>query len=999
MATVTKYCKTITQTTGGKFATFENLNNIKNNTTGSYAESHTRIKGKSGSPNRPSTLTLTNFDFNLPSGALIKKIIVEYRHSKLKYNDKVCNIGAPTISLINVSGASGKGVAPTTSLQTNSKTFNVSPKASQVNSSNFGVKIDYPANTNSYEGYMRISYIRIKIEYVDSDYTLNIKKTIGEYNNDPYAIQVNLSNKNLTNNNPNVVITSPAGFTFNSSDGSGNLTQNNAHTFTWNPSLTSKKGTATLNITFDTDVVFPFGADSYTGTFTAVEKYKNTTANYAATITRKPAIIDEETEEVIEDLPADPESQIENPIHFIKQNELINCDLQLTDEELELGTSNYFHLQVYENPGYIIEDYDDLSDLDYLTFYDSSGGDHTHYVFSSQQFDERGNIKNFESIKFGNPYDETLPTEISIILYYYRSGYTPFIMRNIRIHLIPPALGVPFLTLLKPSDEEIDRLGNLHTYVAQTILKHTTDDVYERDWLKNNRIGVFNNAIQENITITEETDPETGEIIEVITDSTDYDNLTIDDIFEHAEYWSKALPIGNEYLNLECEFTHNKDYPLYILITGDYLESLNYNYDVGDVSFTEPCIVEQSFYNNREPSGIYPQPISNLIIEDGSNAELIIPPINDSSTLIFSNWELEEDYGTNDNLAVRGIGLISNIEKTDELSVYAVLKSPTGLTGERSLIIDSNENILSIGGLGDLWGLTINDFKELEDWEFQIRFSNLLNDSDSSVNFGDVQMVIFVEEITHQEIITEIEGINLGYYGVTVKSVEIPEGLETDTSYLTTDGTDTNDAYRQNIRQKYITLEMSVGSCDLELSTSNLRQLTKLLVNDRDQYTRPIPKRITFSHYPDVYWEYLLEKALDIDAQITNYIVKAQLTIPAGTSYSKEAIVTNTVGYVQGLAAVSPVIQIIPSSDTIEVLETVSNKKFNMGYSGDWYNKIVEINCEDMAVYLMDNEDDVDVLDISSAVDINSDWFRLHGEYNFSTTNCTFRKLTYNERW
>ena len=97
MATVTKYAGKIVQDSGGKFRTFENLNNIKTNTTGAYAESSGLIKGKNSSPNTPSTLYLTNFGFNLPTGALVKKITVEYQFSKIKYGGHVCNLPAPTI--------------------------------------------------------------------------------------------------------------------------------------------------------------------------------------------------------------------------------------------------------------------------------------------------------------------------------------------------------------------------------------------------------------------------------------------------------------------------------------------------------------------------------------------------------------------------------------------------------------------------------------------------------------------------------------------------------------------------------------------------------------------------------------------------------------------------------------------------------------------------------------------------------------------------------------
>ena len=185
MASVTKYPGTITQTTGGKFRDFKNLNNIKNTTTGSYAVSNGNIRGKSGSPNRPSTLTLKNFGFNLPNGAEVTKVTVTYRHKKTGSGGHTLNIPAPTLTLLGTGSNTftKKGAAPTTSMVTHNYAVSTSKiTRAQVNSSNFGVKIDYPTNTNSYEGTVSISYVRVTVEYKTSSYGVTVKKTSGGYN-------------------------------------------------------------------------------------------------------------------------------------------------------------------------------------------------------------------------------------------------------------------------------------------------------------------------------------------------------------------------------------------------------------------------------------------------------------------------------------------------------------------------------------------------------------------------------------------------------------------------------------------------------------------------------------------------------------------------------------------------------------------------------------------------------------------------------------------------
>ena len=176
-----------------------------------------------------------------------------------------------------------------------------------------------------------------------------------------------------------------------------------------------------------------------------------------------------------------------------------------------------------------------------------------------------------------------------------------------------------------------------------------------------------------------------------------------------------------------------------------------------------------------------------------------------------------------------------------------------------------------------------------------------------------------------------------------------------------------------------------------------LRQLTKLFTNEKDQYNRPIPKRLQFTHYPTDYFEYIMEEPFDVTTEITDYNVKATLTIPSGTSYSLDDTVTNTVGNANGLAAINPTILFRPSDTNIQIKETLTEQSFQMGYSGNWQDYTIELDCDDRRVYLIKDEDTK--IDISKYVDFNSDWFSLHGEYSFSGTGCVIRTVEYTERW
>jgi len=972
------------------------LSNIRNAAEDSHAVSSVLIQGKSETKNRPSTISCTGFNFNLPLGAEPTKIIVEYRHRKntgsdysSKYPKRVLNIPAPTISLLGVSGFSAKGVAPTTTMKTNTKTFNVKGKISraQLNSSGFGCRINYPTNTNKWNGYLRISYVRVRVEYVLSDYTVKVDAVDG-YNNEPFDVTLRISNKNLTRYNPTLTLTTPVGFTYESYEGTGKITKVNNTTYRWEP-MVGGSGSSNVTVRFTPSVTYPSGSDVFTGTFTLSESLNGSNATKTVSIREKPQTDEETEEEKAPTIDDDAKSNIVE-FHQVKQSEVITVEATLPEKN-----GICFAFQVNRDGELNYEPVDTLIDWTFdwipvMGYNPIHGFSSPSSQFTRFKEDSVGLYVILIYTYKNDWYWETYQDETPLISYYFECLPTE------------SQLSVPNFTVLEPTEEELDRLGTGYSYVLQSDIKHTTSDTYERDWYKNNRLAVFNNPISANITITETTDPETGEVTETITDSTDYVNLTNAEIFNNAEYWSNAPTTVNEYNNLECEFTYNENYPLYLIFTGDYPETTTYGYDMGTITHNNPAIIEKQVYKGREATGNYPEPISNLL--DENIAETSIPNLDTTETIVLYDFPLDEDYGTDETHSIRGIEVTGTIEQADKMVLSAKLVSPSGETGERTIIINNQDTIDSqtefrFGGLGDLWGFQTTDLTHLNDWEVQIFANNILLEEEANLNFGDIRIGFYIEQLQEQLINVKVNGEDLSYYGAFIEDAKIPEGLDTDTSFLSIDGTDTNDAYRQNIREKTIELEMSIGECDLQTSTDMLRQLTKLLVNEKDEYNRPIPNTIEFSHYPDVYFEYIMTDTMDISTSAGSYNIKAKLTIPAGTAYSKQNTSTNITGFVQGIASVNPVISLKAQDNVITLQETVTGQKFTIGYDGNWQTGIVEIDCEERKVYHKTNEDDTEPTDLSKYVDFNSDWFNLHGEYNFNASGCTVRKVEFTERW
>jgi len=1009
MASVTKYAGTVTQTTGGHYVTFDYLSNIRNAAEDSHAVSSILIQGKSETKNRPSTISCTGFGFNLPLGAEPTKIIVEYRHRKntgsdysSKYPKRVVNIPAPTISLLGVSGFSAKGVAPTTSMKTNTKTFNVKGKITraQLNSTGFGCRINYPTNTNKWNGYLRVSYVRVRVEYVLSDYTVKVDAVDG-FNGEAFDVTLRVSNKNLTRYNPSLTLTTPVGFSYESYEGTGRVTKVNNTTYRWEP-MVGGSGSSNVTVRFTPSVTYPSGSDVFTGTFTLSESLNGANASKTVNIREKP----QTSEETGEDAPPVIDDDTTKSLTFNKvtAGEVV----PIVNEMFDSADKVIFAFQVGKD-NEIIASSSARYTTDLINYYTFTNGPFSiGYIGWYSRPTEPWLAFKFPNVEhlmievYDAVYLEDHPTADPVRNYSDYNNKSP--VATLYFDSIPTKgeLTIPNFTFLSLSEEEFDRLGTGYPYVLQSDVKHTTSDGYERDWYKNNRLAVFNNAISDNITITETTDPETGEVTETITDSTDYANLTNAEIFNNAEYWSNAPTTVNEYNNLECEFTYNENYPLYLIFTGDYPETTTLGYDMGTITHNNPAIIEKSVYKGREATGNYPEPISNLL--DENIAETSIPNLDTTETIILYDFPLEEEYGTDETHSIRGIEVTGTIEQADEMVLSAKLVSPSGETGERTIIINNQDTIDSqtefkFGGLGDLWGFQTTDLTSLEDWEVQIFANNILLEEEANLNFGDIRVGFYIEQLQEQLINVKVNGEDLSYYGAFIEDAKIPEGLDTDTSFLSIDGTDTNDAYRQNIREKEIELEMSIGECDLQTSTDMLRQLTKLLVNEKDEYNRPIPNTIEFSHYPDVYFEYIMTDTMDISTSAGSYNIKAKLTIPAGTAYSKQNTSTNITGFVQGIASVNPVISLKAQDNVITLQETVTGQKFTIGYDGDWQTGIVEIDCEERKVYHRTNEDDTEPTDLSKYVDFNSDWFNLHGEYNFNASGCTVRKVEFTERW
>ena len=289
---MTKSPTTTSQTTGGKYTTFDHLNNIQNTNASSYAISKDPVTGKKGNKPRPSTVTCSGFKFNLPGNSVVKKITVFYRHRKRAVQNVdeklVCNIPAPTISLGGLN-LSKKASAPANKTGTKkSVSWTGLWQASKFNGSSFNVVMNYPTNSNNTPGYVLLSYIYVSLEYYTPSFTVDGKSANRDtvYNYEDYHLKVSLSDSNLTGKGASVLITSPLGFEYKDFKGNGTVTRVDARNVRWTPTMNSRSSSQFVELIYGTNVTFSTGSDTYTGTFNMGISGTTITSTHSATITK-----------------------------------------------------------------------------------------------------------------------------------------------------------------------------------------------------------------------------------------------------------------------------------------------------------------------------------------------------------------------------------------------------------------------------------------------------------------------------------------------------------------------------------------------------------------------------------------------------------------------------------------------------------------------------------------------------------------------------------------
>lgn len=545
---------------------------------------------------------------------------------------------------------------------------------------------------------------------------------------------------------------------------------------------------------------------------------------------------------------------------------------------------------------------------------------------------------------------------------------------SIAINVTHTRLTIPFFSYIEITGEELDRLGDGYSYTVQSYLLMRTSRNEVNDWGKNFRMGVFNSQ------------PD------------GFEGINEEYLLKNAIF-SDPLTQVNTFESKTVEFTYDENSPLILIFTGEYLEGY---VEDSTIVYTSPAIIEGTGMP-FEPTGIFPEPIKSTIISE-SSAEFGLEPLLKSNEIVCYRFPVGEDFGTNESMGIRGVELSINFEYADEVALTARLISNTGKAGERSVILSEDKfeksNIIKLGGKFDLWGFDIKDMEDLEDWQLELSFHNIMRNDLSFLNFNNVQLTFYSVSIEDELVNCFINGEDIRWYNVFIEELDLPSGLKTKVKYIEIDGSDMNDAYRQTIEKKEIKMKFIIRGCTIDETTENLRQFTRLITNKRDELNRPIPNKIEFSIYPDIYFEFILDSPLDNEVTAMEYEAEAKLIIPSGTSFSKKDNVTNNVGRNSGIAKVNPIITVFSceSGKPVEITDEVSKQKMviNIPEGAVDLMDIVEIDCINRKVTTIHN--DV-MVDLTGYVDFSSDWFIINEEFHYTSQNCFIQTVRFKERY
>lgn len=967
MATITKYATWVdlTYTTKQRLniekwhvKSWDHLENLK--TSGKQALCRdtsigTALAGKNGTYNDPGAIYLSGFEFDFPSSTKIEKVIVHYGHQKYSTDTGTTKyypeIAGAKISLYVASGivASQTGAAIPQEYTKESVTF-TDVSVDTLNNNEFGIIINYPPNTAETTGYIGLGDVYLEVITDSAEINLEaINKTTPIYNGSTFDVnfKVSRTDDGKDEYKPSLLIEYSDGIDFSTKkDGTGAFNVHDDDKKLYWDLSLNNNNKGEVTATFKT---------IKQGTQTITISDPNIGTKYTLTVTV-----------------GDYYTGITSNLADLGTDVLTTGKTATNEINVVTTTPNqsYIVLDIHFPVSFELENGNELANMNNASIViDDTTGEQILNV-TVPLTDGKGSIQLSYTFNDSGLFNQ--------VIFYNKTAVTT---ANVRIK---PAEyeHMAFTRVLINDTTVLNAMGTGRTYKAFSDIRYVADTTKKfviENHYHNLRFGVYNNSN------------------EYITDEKEF--------LKHV-YWSNIAEDTTDMKRVT--FTYNDDNPLYFVWTQEYSESENY--EILNVEFCEPVLIEAEYYNGWEAPALYPSPPQALLEQDTGDvnyADVTVPFDVTTNPVLLYDFS-DGGIFNNLNYVCQGfqchwryncVGDVNLI-----LRVIANLTDKTGKKitkyGKRNITLHDGAGVKQIGDQWDLFGLKPNYLREnLESLELEV---SLLNHdlTDCFTELTNFYLITHYMAVDNNGYGFEINGERSEEYGIFL--TDIPQwdwGTKNDVQYYQTSGTDLTTAYRSNVEKKEITLEFQVGDCDLIESGILLEKVTKLFTNERDKYNKPTPKTLIFDHIPDYAFKVVREDPIEVEVNTTYYTGKIKLTVPSGTAESVSPVVTGSTGATTGLASVTPqIIAIILEDGEIIVTENYTGAVLKI--NNDNNLKIgtrINIDSSERKVWTI-SSNGTKRLDMTSLVDWSSTWFSVLGEYDFQAPKLNIKQVTFNER-
>jgi hypothetical protein len=973
------------------------------------------IAGKNGTYNKPAPIYLGFGNFNLPRGTVIEKAIVHYAHciyaiTSNPQSKDYPSFNGPTISFYNESTEAGASTLPKfigkapTSTYTHYTQEVTGLKTEHVMSAGFGLIISYPKNMSTSQGRLGLGDVYLELITRSANVIVNLKASSDKISKgNTVNITCSVLQKDNTSYNPRLRLSLSSGLEFvNKITGTGTIDTKDG--IIWTTILDKAKksecviqvrgkteGAQTITITdIDTGTQYTLKLGV---TATEVTVYSNilkvtgnknikvneTVTYYIYASTNNPQI---------KEMPLE--------IHLPACAEIENIQELQEKWGTKSGTvTKVNNITVTKGNTATIPVTVKTENKEKAT------GDVTLSIsdkkYSILQATDKEKILSITTQRVNNIGDMT-PIKLQVTfndsgIFEQLIKYKGNTVNTTTITVRPRTYTTLAFTRVKLPEKVLQAMGHKIKYTAVSRIRYTADTKQNYtidDHKRNLRFGIF----QGDPRFLEDTD-------------TFLDNI---------QFASKIET--NQFLNYTIEFIRYQGYPIYLVWTQEYLQSQNF--EIIDVEFMQPLLLESSYYNQVgiQSPAIYPDPVSSLL-QNISWAKVTIPAKTKTNSVVMWSWN-SGNQASSENLkdmVIQGLRVSWDyiVEKYPvELQIYVYVNIPDGngniitKNGYRNITLNpaSTEQHNAIGGEWDSYDLKASELKDIESMSVLIVLNNT-NNSQAVVSLQNFFVEIHSIEKISQPYSFSINGERASDYGIFLAdNLEWDFGTKNAVKYYNTSGTDTHTAYRMNIDTKELSFKFNLGTCDLEEATHLLDKVATLFTNERTLYNKPIEKELVFDHMPEYSFMFIRENPFDTKLEHGQYTCTVKLTIPSGTRRKRAKTVTGSHGSNTGIAKVQPIIKIIATTkDTITITEEQTRQTLviDTTKSKDTNYKIetgdtLSIDSENRSVWLYKSKTSGTGRLITKYVDYSSTWFSVKGAFNFKSNDCNINSVSFYER-